>query len=219
MKLTLDQAQEILADKEAIKRRSLTEDVIEIAYKLAENNIGEGFLNEMYWGKIIPEIDRLSGRQYGNACKIADYLVSTKPTERNIPLSLPQIESDEIIKNNEQKEMPADIDVSLISDKEGKPMGFVVKTITKGDRWNGCYGFCKRNGTWIPDKKYWIIKPETLKEAYRKMCIDFLSDAFDGIASFGGVKNIKANFTSQATNYLNEWIELFYPEENEAERE
>ncbi len=79
MKLTLDQAQKILVDKEAIKRRTLTEDVIEIAYKMAEADIGEGFLNEMYWIKIIPEIDNLSGRQYANACKIADYLVSKNP--------------------------------------------------------------------------------------------------------------------------------------------
>lgn len=79
-KLTLDQAQEILIDKEAIKRKTLTDEVIEVAYKLVElsGTYGESFLNDLYWIEVIPEIDNLSSRQYGNACDIAEWLVKNE---------------------------------------------------------------------------------------------------------------------------------------------
>lgn len=87
MRLTIEQAQEVLVDKEAIKRCYLTEEVIDIAYKLAEvalkvkeenphfifagGSIGSPW---DYWVERCPDIDSLSSRQFGTACNLAAYI-------------------------------------------------------------------------------------------------------------------------------------------------
>lgn len=85
MKLTLDQAQEILTDKESLRRKTLTEQVIEIAYKLVEvakevkkidpdwkGSIGHPY---NYWADLCPDLDNLSSaKKVRNACDLADWL-------------------------------------------------------------------------------------------------------------------------------------------------
>lgn len=131
-------------------------------------------------------------------------------------------EVDDTVEVEKPKAIEPDLEIGLICDKEGKKIGFSVKTLAKFERWDICYAICKRFGSeWKPDKKYWVFSLEKLKEKDRKECIEILSDCFDGIGNYQRgttrIKNLKANFTDKATEYLNEWIDIFWPEENEVE--
>lgn len=83
----MEQAQEILIDKEAVRRKTLTDEVIQVAYRLAdvalkvkeENpdfkynpaSIGSPY---DFWVEKCPEVDSLSTRQFSNACHLAAYI-------------------------------------------------------------------------------------------------------------------------------------------------
>lgn len=91
MKLTLDQAQDILIDKESLRRGTLTDQVINVAYKLVEvakevkkldpdwkGSIGHPY---NYWADRCPDLDNLSSaKKVGNACVLADWLFKNETT-------------------------------------------------------------------------------------------------------------------------------------------
>ena len=129
---------------------------------------------------------------------------------------------DSIEEEPPKKKREPNLKISLVCDKDNKPLSLAVIFISKKEKWDTMYGFCKKFGTWDAEKKRWLIKPESLNHrpgwhtSPRFQCLDVLVDFLnDGFSDDAGRERIYAELTEKAREYLSSLKGEYYIENTE----